>query len=623
MIHFLRMLRPMPTPLCCIALAVTLTTFGVRAADAIESAQRATVRERMERQLDKPSVHEEREAIDKALSDAGVSQDKILALHHAVSQANLPTMVGSLDAFLFFTRDPEWLAFRQYFAEFLELPNLLDIDAATMRMLEVYDGVVTLPAISELSPKAAAACRHFGEGSWGAALEFPNVSTITPEAAKDLAGCEALLVFPHLRELSAPTARALAKHEGTGLILGGLTTLPDDVADALAKLEAERGLLLPDLVSLDSVSLAKRIARQDHAFFPAVRTLTSEIAKALRGNEGGELSLPAIEEIKPEVAKQLVGAGYYWLSLGGAATLTPEAAAIIANHHGQLVFPGPDSFSAAAALKLAKHNHAIFLPHVASVPTDVLRALANHENHLILGSASALTIEEAAALVMHKGHVTLPAIERLPPEVAAVLAPRIGDFGLPGLRSLNAETAAALAANARDELELEGVTTISSDVAAALAAFEGTLSLPGVTALTADVAHALAPHRGTLVLTGVTEITPEAAEALLARTAPLELGALLHRNRLDSPAIAELIVKHFDNVELQGLTSLTGAHAADIARVLARTRGTLSLPSIKRITPRALEVLMGRQRVELPDLTNVKIVPEVGQRGNDDYIDPR
>lgn len=639
------------------------------AAPAAEPATMKALEERLERQVDKPSVHEDRDAIDRALREAGLTEDKILALHHAVSQADLPTMTGSLDAFLFFTRDPHWQSYRQYFAEFLELPDLFTLDAATMTLLADYDGVLTLPAIHELSPKMAAACRLFGQGGWGAVLEFPNVSAITPAVAKQLARCEALLVFPNLRELSLDAAKMLAASKGTGLVLGGLTTLPADVAEALSTIQAERGLLLPDLVTLDSVPLAERFARQDHAFFPAVRRMTPEIARALRANEGGELSLPALEEVTPEVANAFVGAGYYWLSLGGAASLTPEVATILARHHGQLVFPGHDPFSADAAAKLAKHEHAIILPHVASVPGDVLRALGSHAGPLCLGGVRALTVEEAASVADHAGPVSLPVLEHLTPEVAHVLAPRIGSIELPAVRSLDAETAASLAAHAGDQIVLEGLEELSSEVAAALATSPQMLAFPALTTLTADAARALAPHRGTLVLhvnddvgpdilgalaahagdlclfeitsvsaelgkllagapgalslPSVTSIEPEAARALLARTKPVEFSDLVHTDRFDSPEVARLIVKHFDDLELHGITALTGPDAVTIARILVHTRGDLSLPNLEQISPRALEILLARPGVQLPDLASLDIVGEPGQLSHDDFIEPR
>ncbi len=638
-------------------------------ADESPRARAASIRDIASRQLEKPSVHDEPEAIAAALAAAGVTEDTIVSLEHAVRQANLPSMASDLDAFLFFTRDPRWLALRSHFCEFLELPHVLALDAPTMQAIADYDGVVTFPAVTELSAEAAKACRLFGETSWAAAIELPGVSEITPEAAALLAPCEALLVFPNLHKLSVETARALAQHGGMGLVLGGLTRLEPEVAEALSTIRSERGLLVPDLVVLDSVPLAKQFARQDHAFMPAVRRLSPAVAAALRGNDGGELAIPSLEELPADVAKELVGAGYFWLAIGGAPTLSAEAAAILATHHGQLVFTGPEPFSAPAAVKLNGHPHAIILPHVTTLPVEVALALAPHEGPLGLGNVSHLTADVAEALAAHKGVLLLSAIQRLTPEVAAALAPRLDSIELPGLRWLDAETAAALVANARNSLEIPGIASVTPDVATALAAFKGMLSLPGVPSLDVDTARALASHRGmlglvsledldpevaavlaqhaggldlsgvqrlsaksgkaiartpgTLVLRGVSEIHPEAAIALSARTDPLELDALVYMEQLDSPAVAALLVKHFDDLAVESLRSLTGPEALEIARILVRTRGTLELPNLERISPRALEVLLARPKTVLPDLNDLEIVPDTGQLGNDDFIEPR
>lgn len=640
-------------------------------AHAAESPQAHAVRACLERQLQKPSVHDEREAIDRALAEAGVSQDTILGLHHAAVQANLPSMTASLDAFLFFTSDPRWQSCRKHFAEFLELPNVSEVDAATMRILADYDGVVTLPAITELTPKSAKECRHFGAGGWGAALEFPNVSTIPPEAARALATCEALLVFPHLRELSLETARRLAASKGTGLVLGGLTTLPADVAEALATIQAERGLLLPDLVDLDSEPLAKKFSRQDHAFFPSVRRMTPRIASALRGSEGGELSLPSLDKVTLELAKEFVGAGYYWLSLGGAGELAPDVAAVLATHHGPLVFPGHDAFSCTVAAKLAAHEHAIVLPHIANVPDDLLRGLVNHRGPLLLASVSSLTADQAKALARHAGPVSLPSFDRLTPEVAAFLAPKIeiDDIELPALTTIDATSAAALVSHSRNRITLDGLTDLSPESASALAQFEGTLWFPGITTLSAETARTLAAHRGPLVLgvtedlesdamaalvkhagdlslLGVTSVSDElgevlaaapgtlnlpsvshverqAARMLLARPKPLELGNMLSVRALDSPELAELIVRNDDDVVLDHVTSLTGPESVEVAKKLVRAKGELSLPALTHVSAGALEVLLARPGTELPDLANVKIVRDPGQLSHDDFIEPR
>jgi len=404
-----------------------------------QAAEPLSIAERVAAQRGKPSVHDEAPAIAKALVAAGESEETMAGFFRAVSQADLPGMVASIDGFLFLTRDPQWRPLRGHFAEFLELPDVVAIDEATIRALDGYEGVVTLPAVRQLPPDAAAACASFGAGDWGAALELPGIAELEPEAAAALARCQALLVLPDLRRLSAETARALAAQEGIGLVVGGLTTLPADVAAALAETKSIRGLLLPDLTELDSEPLARRLARQDHAFLPAVTRLSPEIAVCLRGNEGGELSLPALRELPAEVAESLVGAGYYWLTLGGAAGLTPEVAAILARHQGQLGFPGHGSFPEPAATELARHKGPIVLPQLTGMPANVARELAAHTGPLVLPSVAELPGDLAEALGRHAGPVVLPAVRQLSTAAARGLLTGRGSRSLPGLEQVSPE----------------------------------------------------------------------------------------------------------------------------------------------------------------------------------------
>jgi hypothetical protein len=408
--------------------AVATDPAAVAAGDTIVAA----IADRVASQATKPSVHDDWPTIERALADAGLPPEAVARLAVAVGQADLPGMAASLDAFLFYSRDPEWRELRQQFAEYLELPDLAEFDAARVRPLVGYGGVVTLPGITRLTPATAAALAAFGGDDWGAALEFPAVGELDAAAAAAIARCNALLVFPGLQTLSVETAKELTHHQGIGLVLGGLTELPADVALALAETRSIQGLMFPDLQRLDSEPLARRLAEQDHVLLPQVAAIDPAIAVALRDNAGGELSLPGLERLSPEVARQLVEAGYYWLRLGGAEQLTTEAAGVLAGHKGQLTFTGPMPFSAAAAAELARHQNVISLPQVAELPAEVARALSPHKGSLILGGLSELTAETAAAVAEHAGGIHLPAVRRLTPlaleallaKPGAVLPPR-------------------------------------------------------------------------------------------------------------------------------------------------------------------------------------------------------
>jgi len=614
------------------------------------------IAKRVEATRTRPSVHEDRHAIERALAAANVSADSTARLFAAVATADLPGMAASLDGFLFFTRDPAWSPLRRQFAEFLELPGVTMLDPARVRALADYGGVVSLPDLGRLTAETAAALATFGRDDWGAALEFPAVTEVDADTAAALASCPSLLVLPNLRRLSADAARALARHDGIGIVIGGLADLPPDVAEALASCRSMQGLLLSDLERLESKPLARRLSQQDHVFLPRIRVISPEIAAALRGNEGGELALPALGGVSPELARELVGAGYYWLRLGGCDTLSAEAAAVLAGHNGQLTFTGPRPFPAAAAAELARHANVVSLPQLPALPADVARALAAHQGTLQLGGLRTLSAETAASLAEHAGAIHLPAVETISPAVAAIFAPRSETVLLTGLRSLDVATAESFAAHARAPLVIGGITELSPPAARALAAFRGDLALPALTtlplelagtlaahrgslsldsvdALSADAAAALAAHEGDLFLGGIeglstaaaealasapgalvlpnlTTVTPAGAAALVRREALVVLDALQGLERITASSVAELLVAGCDDIVLANVASLDGPEAEAIARALAATRGGLALPVLARITPRALEALQAKPGVELPPVEDLELLPE-------------
>lgn len=364
-----------------------------------------------------PSVHADRETVRRALEAAELPPEAVTNLFAASDRANRPGMVPSLDSFLFLTSDPAWRALRRQFAEFLELPQITALAPELTTPLAGYAGVVTLPAITTLSLPTAQALAEFGTDDWAAAVEFPGVTQLDPEAASAIANCPALLVFPNLERLSLEAAAGLARHQGIGIVLGGLAAVPDDVAAALAETASLQGLLLPDLMALDSAALARRLTRQDHVFLPKIKLLSPAIAAALRGSDGGELALPGLESLPAEVARQLVGGGYFWLVFGCGKSLSPEVAAILASHPGQLTFTGPEACSPESAAGLAQHIGTLRLPHVQTLSAPLAAALGRHAGPLVFDGLTTLDGPEAAAvarsLSASPGILALPSLRRI------------------------------------------------------------------------------------------------------------------------------------------------------------------------------------------------------------------
>ena len=108
----------------------------------------------------------------------------------------------------------------------------------------------------------------------------------------------------------------------------------------------------------------------------------------------------------------------------------------------------------------------------------------------------------------------------------------------------------------------------------------------------------------------------------MQRQGSLLLDALQYVERIDSAPVAELLVAEFDDLELANLTALEGPQAAAIAGVLARTRGSLALPALEKISPRALAALLTKKGVSLPDTEGLTLTSEPGEGWTDDIVIP-
>jgi hypothetical protein len=411
---------------------------------AIRDLTAATAREVVRQQKEKTSVHAERGELDAALRAAGVPADVLERLWADVDAAVLPGAGTRLDGFLFLTRNPEWLALRGRFAEFLDLPLVETLRPDAVRELRAYDGLLSLPGVRTLSRESLAALDGFGGEDWGAALELPGLADLPPDTAAALARTKGLLVLPALQSLSPEAATSLAAHEGIGVVIGGLQTLPPETAAALAGLKSLQGMLLPDLKVLDSVPLAGRLAKQDHVFLPKVRSLTPAIAAALAPSVGGELSLPGLVDLPVDVAETLAASGYFGITLGNATTLTPESATALAKHRGPLIFPGRRPPTVETAAALAAHVSEIRLPGLAELPAEVALALAPHTSLLVCEGLNSLPPATAAALARHRGGLWLGGLKTIGPEEAAVLAKAPGSLALPHLAAASPKAIAAL-----------------------------------------------------------------------------------------------------------------------------------------------------------------------------------
>ena len=217
-----------------------------------------------------------------------------------------------------------------------------------------------------------------------------------------------------------------------------------------------------------------------------------------------------------------------------------------------------------------------------------------------------LTVEEAKRLAEFKGDwLVLNGLTKLDADTAKALAAFKGQvLQLDGLTALNADTAKALAEFKGQVLHLDSLTTLDTDTAKALAEFKGSgLSLDGLTTLDADTAKALAKFEGRVSLQYTVQKSFFEKNPLTAETA------------LSWVAVS--------NGQLSVITALDSPDSVAIAQALATRKGPLSLPNLKKISPKTLSALIEKEDIDIPLIETLELIPEPDGSPTDDFVIPK
>ena len=262
---------------------------------------------------------------------------------------------------------------------------------------------------------------------------------------------------------------------------------------------------------------------------------------------------------------------------------------------------GLKSLDAKTAKALAGYDKGpLLFDGLTTLDANTAKALAEFKGErLYLNGLTTLDAEAAKALASSKAwNGQLPRLTTLSPATAKALAERGNCLVLDGLTRLDVDTAKAIAQFKALVLPLNGLTTLDADTAKALAEFEGRfLVLNGLTTLEAATAKALAEFKGYLSLTGLTTLDAEAAKALAANDK--WTGYLSAVTALDSP----------DSVA--------------IVKALATRKGPLSLPNLKKISPKTLSALIEKEDVEIPLIETLELIQEPDGSVTEDFIVPQ
>jgi hypothetical protein len=272
-------------------------------------------------------------------------------------------------------------------------------------------------------------------------------------------------------------------------------------------------------------------------------------------------------------------------------------------------------------------------------PVDALPADTNQIERLTLEQATALAGSTA-------GWVRLPNLTALDAATAKALAEFKGqDLSLNGLTTLDAATAKALAEFKGPYLELSGLTTLDAAIAKTLAEFKGSwLRLNGLTALDADIAKTLAGFKGRyLYLDGLIALDAATAKALaefkgqelflgltsldadLAKTLAGSTawdGRVPKLTTLDIDIAKTLAALDKWDGNLSSITAFESPDSVEIAAALATRKGPLSLPKLKKISPKTLTALIEKEDVKIPLIETLELIQEPDGSPTEDFIIP-
>ena len=228
-------------------------------------------------------------------------------------------------------------------------------------------------------------------------------------------------------------------------------------------------------------------------------------------------------------------------------------------------------------------------------------------------------------------------IERLTPEQAKKLAAEFPgvwvvidpsttymrrSLPLNGLNSLDAETATALAAYPEGPLLLDGLTTLDAATAKTLAQLKNeALSLNGLTTLDAATAKTLAEFKcETLSLNGLTTLDAATAKALAEfKGQDLYFNGL---TTLDAATAKMLAALDTWNGNLSSIVAIESPDSVEIAAALAKRKGSLSLPNLKKISPKTLTSLIEKEDVVIPLIERLELIQEPDGSPTEDFMLP-
>jgi beta-lactamase regulating signal transducer with metallopeptidase domain len=455
-----------------------------------------------------------------------------------------------------------------------------------------------LNGLTKLEADVAGALAGYGKGP----LLLNGLTRLDAGSARALADSKGVLVLNALTTLDAATAKALAEFQGKALALDGLTRLDADAAEALAAFKGGQ-LILSGLTELDEAT-AKALAAIEK-WDGELRAITAlegpdslAVAQALAKRKG-RLSLRNLKKISPKTRAALIKNEKVSLPHAQNLALIPEPDGTATD---DLLAPEllrnltPEQAERLICTHRRPDTRSITL--LRFTPVTELKASG-------LTVTKSIPVEFTHTIAFEGDILSLPALERLTPETAAVLGRHNGVLQLDGVTALNPAAAVALAAFDGELLSLSRVAELDAATAKALAGSKARqLHLSSLAKLDEDTAQALVVFKG---------------EKIWASFIPHNVGSTI----VLTPAVARLVSKLAEpSCTLGAVTAFESPDSVAIAKALATRKGPLSLPNLKKISPKTLSALIEKDDIDIPLIETLELIPEPDGSPTEDFVIP-
>jgi len=320
------------------------------------------------------------------------------------------------------------------------------------------------------------------------------------------------------------------------------------------------------------------------------------------------------------------------VNLGQAKTLTVEQAQNLKLSGDSLRFAKLAELSPEVATALAKHKIALEFSVLENPSVEAIKAFADHSSGLSFPKITGLSPTLAKALAGYQGHrLSLGGLTTLSPETAQTLAEfdgyyvakngkQKGELLLDGVKELSPEAAAALA-NCKTNIQLSGLTSLTSIPLAQKLGSLSLLRLGSLHRISDDVAKALflspqAP-KNTMMSLGLKELSVEAAKALGERGRKLDGHWHFHELEELSDEVAE------------ALSARAAIRCSKITKLSDRAAKALNqyyhshMYALSDVSNESLEMFSKRQGFMIHGLKKLDCVPFAStlMSHNSDFLD--